>query len=85
MCRGHKFFFGTIPLFFSPIWAVFFQGGSLSEICGQNLRNVGQNSCCNDNNDNIKTTALLPNIFEILTTYFRKAYISTLNDYDCWT
>ena len=40
MCRGHKIFFGTIPLFFSPIWAVFFQGGSLSEICGHNLRNV---------------------------------------------
>ena len=60
MCRGHKFFFGTIPLFFSPIWAVFFQGGSLSEICGQNLRNVGQNSCCNDITSIHWTQRLLP-------------------------
>ena len=80
MCRGHKIFFGTIPLFFSPIWAVFFQGGSLSEICGQNLRNVGRTAVVMiiyyQYSLNIKTTA---HIFEILTTFFRKAFLEILN------
>ena len=51
---------------------------SESQICGQK-------PLCSVNAGNIITTAVLPNIYEILTTYFRKAYISTLNDYDCWT
>ena len=58
----------------------FFQGGSLSEICGQNLRNVGRTAVviiiCYQYSLNIKTTA---HIFEILTTFFRKAFLEILN------
>ena len=80
MCRGHKSFFGTIPLLFSPIWAIFFQGGSLSEICGHNLRNVGRTAVVMiiyyQYSLNINTTA---HIFEILTTFFRKAFLEIMN------
>ena len=41
---------------FGCIWAL----SSLSEICGQNLRNVGQNSCCNDITSIHWTQRLLP-------------------------
>ena len=58
----------------------FFQGGSLSEICGQNLRNVGRTAVVMiiyyQYSLNIKTTA---HIFEILTTFFRKAFLEILN------
>ena len=58
----------------------FFQGGSRSEICGQNLRNVGRTAVviiiCYQYSLNIKTTA---HIFEILTTFFRKAFLEILN------
>ena len=51
----------------------------------------GQKSCCNVMPINIlpvftehKDYSSSAHIFEILPTFFRKAYISTLNDYDCW-
>ena len=64
---------------FKPQNRPFFQGGSLSEICGQNLRNVGRTAVviiCYQYSLNIKTTA---HIFEILTTFFRKALLEILN------
>ena len=52
----------------------------------------GQKSCCNVMPINIlpvftehKDYSSSAHIFHILPTYFTKAYISTLNDYDCWT
>ena len=71
---------GPFHNFLALKWAVFFQGGSLSEICGQNLRNVGRTAVviiiCYQYSLNIKTTA---HIFEILTTFFRKAFLEILN------
>ena len=81
ICTGAtKFFLGPFHNFLALKWAVFFQGGSLSEICGQNLRNVGRTAVvimiCYQYSLNIKTTA---HIFEILTTFFRKAFLEILN------
>ena len=42
MFRGHTIFLGPFHNFLASKWAVFSRGGSLSEICGQNLRNVGR-------------------------------------------
>ena len=80
MSRGHNFFLGPFHNSFGPKMGCFFQGGSLSEICGQNLRNVGRTAVviiiCYQYSLNIKTTA---HIFEILTTFFRKAFLEILN------
>ena len=64
MCRGHKFFLAPFHKFLAPKWAVFSRGGSLSEKCGQNLRNVGRRAVVMiiyyQYSLNMKTTALLP-------------------------
>ena len=36
------FFLDHSIIILAPKWVVFSRGGSLSEICGQNLRNVGR-------------------------------------------
>ena len=75
-----NFFLGPFHNFLASKWVVFSRGGSLSEICGQNLRNVGRTAVviiiCYQYSLNIKTTA---HIFEILTTFFRKAFLEILN------
>ena len=80
MTRPQHFFWDHSIIFYPHNGPFFPGGGSLSEICGQNLRNVGRTAVviiiCYQYSLNIKTTA---HIFEILTTFFRKAFLEILN------
>ena len=50
--RATKIFLAPFHNFLAPNWGVFFQGGSLCEVCGQNVRNVGRRAVITANSHN---------------------------------
>ena len=58
--RATKFFLAPFHNFLAPNWGVFFQGGSLCEVCGQNVRNVGRRAVITANSHNHSMLIYMP-------------------------